>query len=94
MCYFIYWAIQFPLMFVSPQNIRHFFTVKGIIVPIAWLSILIWSFAKVPAKESLEPLHTNLEGSKLSWAWLSALNSALGIYATLAVNIPDFTVSP
>ena len=94
MCYFIYWAIQFPLMFVSPQNIRHFFTVKGIIVPIAWLSILIWSFAKVSAKESLGPLHTNLQGSKLMWAWLSALNSALGIYATLAVNIPDFTVSP
>ncbi|KDR74147.1 hypothetical protein GALMADRAFT_251034 [Galerina marginata CBS 339.88] len=91
MCYFIYWLIQFPLMFVSPQNIRHFFTVKGIIVPIAWLSILIWSFVKVPAKTSLDPLHTNLHGSALSWAWLSALNSALGIYATLAVNIPDFT---
>ncbi|KXN81396.1 hypothetical protein AN958_04785 [Leucoagaricus sp. SymC.cos] len=29
--------------------------------------------------------------SAYSWAWLSALNSALGIYATLSVNIPDFT---
>jgi len=91
MCYFIYWAIQFPLMFISPQKIRHLFTVKGIVVPIAWLSILIWSFVKVPAKTSLGPLHASLSGSALSWAWLSALNSALGIYATLAVNIPDFT---
>lgn len=92
MCYFLYWLIQFPLMFISPQNIRHFFTVKGIVVPIAWLSILIWAFVKVPPKTSLDPLHTSLHGSGLSWAWLSALNSALGIYATLAVNIPDFTV--
>ncbi|KJA13308.1 hypothetical protein HYPSUDRAFT_49920 [Hypholoma sublateritium FD-334 SS-4] len=91
MCYFLYWLIQFPLMFISPQNIRHFFTVKGIVVPIAWLSILIWAFVKVPPKTSLDPLHTSLHGSGLSWAWLSALNSALGIYATLAVNIPDFT---
>ncbi|KAH9477024.1 putative permease [Psilocybe cubensis] len=91
MCYFLYWLIQFPLMFISPQKIRHFFTIKGIIVPIAWLSILIWSFVKVPARQSLEPLHSSLSGSALSWAWLSALNSALGIYSTLAVNIPDFT---
>jgi len=80
-------------MFISPQNIRYLFTVKGIIVPLSWLAILIWSLIKVPAKTSLEPLHTSLSGSSLSWAWLSALNSALGIYATLAVNIPDFTVS-
>jgi cytosine/uracil/thiamine/allantoin permease len=93
LCYFLYWAIQFPLMFVSPQNIRHFFTVKSLIVPFAWLGILIWSFVKVPVKTSLGPLHTNLSGGTLSWAWLSALNSALGSYATLAVNIPDFTVS-
>ncbi|KAF8154064.1 NCS1 nucleoside transporter family [Crassisporium funariophilum] len=91
MCYFIYWCIQFPLMFISPQKIRHFFTIKGIIVPIAWISMLIWSFVKVPARISLDPRHSNLSGSASSWAWLSALNSALGIYATLAVNIPDFT---
>ncbi|KAF9561582.1 cytosine-purine permease [Agrocybe pediades] len=91
MCYFIYWAIQLPLMLVSPQNIRHLFALKGVIVPIAWLSILIWSFVKVPASASLDPGHSLLSGSTFSWAWLSALNSALGIYATLAVNIPDFT---
>ncbi|KAF9477454.1 cytosine-purine permease [Pholiota conissans] len=91
MCYFLYWLVQLPLMFISPQNIRYFFNVKGTLVPIAWLSMLIWSFVKVPASSSLEPLHTSLHGSDLSWAWLSALNSALGIYATLSVNIPDFT---
>jgi len=67
MCYFLFWILQLPLMFVSPQNIRHLFTVKGIVVPIAWLSILIWSYVKVPAKISL------------------------ATYATLSVNIPDFT---
>ncbi|TFK37657.1 cytosine-purine permease [Crucibulum laeve] len=91
MCYFLYWLIQFPLMLVSPQRIRHLFTAKSIIVPFAWLAMLIWAFVKAPAKTSLEPKHTVLSGSALSWAWLSALNSALGIYSTLAVNIPDFT---
>ena len=92
LCYIIYWLIQFPFMFVTPQKIRWLFVAKGIIVPIAWLSMLIWAFVKVPSHGSLISQHSNVSGSDLSWAWLHALNSALGIYSTLAVNIPDFTV--
>lgn len=80
-------------MFVSPQKIRWFFLLKAVVVPPAWIAILIWSFVKVPASQGLFGQHTHLSGSTLSYAWLSALNSALGIYSTLAVNIPDFTVS-
>lgn len=58
------------------------------------LAMLIWAFVKVPSSSpgGLIAEHTTLSGASLSWAWLSALNSALGIYATLGVNIPDFTV--
>ncbi|EIW51596.1 NCS1 nucleoside transporter family [Trametes versicolor FP-101664 SS1] len=91
MCYFLYWLILIPLMFVSPQKIRWFFLLKAVVVPPAWIAILIWSFVKVPASQGLFGQHTHLSGSTLSYAWLSALNSALGIYSTLAVNIPDFT---
>jgi cytosine/uracil/thiamine/allantoin permease len=55
--------------------------------------MLIWAFIKVPASEGLFKQHSTISGPAFSWAWLSALNSALGIYATVAVNIPDFTVS-
>jgi len=91
LCYFLYWLIQFPFMLISPQRIRWLFLVKAMIVPAAWLAMLIWAFVKVPSSEGLFQQHSTLSGSKLSWAWLSALNSALGIYSTLAVNIPDFT---
>ena len=92
LCYLLYWLIQFPFMFVSPQHIRWLFVAKGILVPIAWLAMLIWAFVKVPASEGLLSESATVSGSDLSFAWLSALNSALGIYSTLAVNIPDFTV--
>lgn len=82
-------------MLISPQRIRWLFMAKAIIVPVAWLAMLIWAFVKVPVNSSggLFNQHSTLSGSDMSWAWLSALNSALGIYSTLAVNIPDFTVS-
>ncbi len=92
-CYFLYWLIQFPFMFISPQKIRWLFLAKAIIVPPTWLALLIWAFVNVPPNSGILAQKAELSGSALSWAWLSALNSALGLYATLGVNIPDFTVS-
>ncbi|KAI9512129.1 NCS1 nucleoside transporter family [Russula earlei] len=89
--YFLYWTIQFPFMFISPQKIRWLFLAKAFIVPPTWLAFLIWAFVKVPPHNGLLAQTAQLSGSKLSWAWLGALNSALGSYATLGVNIPDFT---
>ena len=91
-CYFLFWLIQFPFMFISPQKIRWLFLAKAAIVPPTWLALLIWAFVKVPPNSGLLARKAELSGSELSWAWFGALNSVLGAYATLGVNIPDFTV--
>ena len=88
-CFFLYWLIQFPFMFVSPQKIRWLFLAKSIIVPPTWIALLIWAMVKVPPSSGLLSQKAGLSGSALSWAWLGALNSALGSYSTLGVNIPD-----
>ena len=79
-------------MLVSPQKIRWFFLIKALVVPPSWLALLIWAFVKVPASRGLFNLHATATGSEFSWAYLTALNVALAFYATLSVNIPDFTV--
>ena len=91
-CFFLFWLIQFPFMFVSPQKIRWLFLAKSIIVPPTWIALLIWAMVKVPPSSGLLSQKAELSGSALVWAWLGALNSALGSYSTLGVNIPDFTV--
>ncbi|KAH7104535.1 NCS1 nucleoside transporter family [Auriculariales sp. MPI-PUGE-AT-0066] len=93
LCYFIYWLIQFPFLLVSPQRIRWLFLAKVLIVPATWFAMMIWAFVRTSEKGSgsVFGASTTLHGSALAWAWLSALNSALGNFATLAVNIPDFT---
>ncbi|KAF7796008.1 hypothetical protein EIP86_007177 [Pleurotus ostreatoroseus] len=85
-------SAQLPFLFMSPQRLRWLFLIKALIVPPAWFAILIWAAVKVPASQGLFAQHAQVSGADLSWAWLSSLNSALGAYATLAVNIPDFTV--
>ncbi|EIW76701.1 NCS1 nucleoside transporter family [Coniophora puteana RWD-64-598 SS2] len=93
MCYFLYWLIQLPFMLLSPQKIRWLFMVKGVFTPITWLAMVIWSFVRVPAHQpgGLFNQHSTLSNPTFSWVWLSAMNSALGIYSSLSVNIPDFT---
>ncbi|KAJ3529036.1 hypothetical protein NM688_g7911 [Phlebia brevispora] len=91
MCYFLYWLFQLPFLFMSPQKLRWLFLVKAIVVPAAWFAILIWAAVTVPISQGLFAQRAQLSGAPLSWAWLSSMNSALGTYATLAVNIPDFT---
>ncbi|EJD55098.1 cytosine-purine permease [Auricularia subglabra TFB-10046 SS5] len=94
LCYFIYWLIQFPFLLVSPQRIRWLFLAKSIIVPIAWLAMMIWAFVTTSGhsgKDAIFSSPSTLHGSSLAWAWLSSLNSVLGNFATLACNIPDFT---
>ena len=94
LCYFIFFLIMLSLAFVSPQRLRWLFLAKSIVVPPAWLALLIWSLVKVPFGTGLITQQASKDGSGLSYAWFSAMNSAIGNYATLAVNIPDFTVSP
>lgn len=80
-------------MFVSPQKLRFLFLAKAVIVPPTLLALLIWAFVRVPPNRSLLAPKTTLSGNELSWAWLSALNSAVGFFATAGVNMPNFTVS-
>ncbi|KAG6370744.1 putative permease [Boletus reticuloceps] len=53
--------------------------------------MVIWAFIRVPPSNGLSAEHATITGTQFSWSWLSALNSVLGAYATLSVNIPDFT---
>jgi len=91
LCYFLYWLIQFPFMFISPQKIRVLFLAKTIIIPPTFLAMLIWAFIRVPPNKSILAPKAVLSGKELSWAWVSAFNSAIGFFATAGVNMPDFT---
>jgi nucleobase:cation symporter-1, NCS1 family len=93
LCYFIFWTFQFPFVLISPQKIRWLFVAKAALVPVAWLSMLIWPVVKTGGAKPIFEQKSSLHGSALGYAWLAALNSAVGNYAALSVNIPDFTVS-
>lgn len=93
MCYFLYWLIQLPLLLIPVHKIRWLFNIKSVIVPICWLSMFIWALVRTGGASGTGIYNQppTIHGSKATWAWFGAVNSALGNFATLGVNIPDFT---
>lgn len=77
--------------YFSSEDIRHLFTLKAIIVPVAWLSILVWAMVRAPSGQTLARKPAYVAGSDGKWLWLGAMNSSLTMFATVGVNIPDFT---
>ena len=87
--FFLFWLAQIPFLMMSPQKVRFLFLAKSIIVPIAWIAILIWAFVSTSGGDIFDQ-KTTLHGSAYSWAWLANWTAVIGNYATLSVNQVSF----
>lgn len=83
--YLIFFLVQFPFLCIHPNYLRWLFMAKSVIVPIAWIAMLIWAFTATSGGNIFKQ-RTSLSGSKYSWAFLSNLTSIIGNYATQSVN--------
>ncbi len=88
--FFIFWLCQLPFVCMHPNQLRFLFMAKSIIVPAAWLAVMIWAFASTKGHDIFQQRAT-VSGSAYSWAFLSSMTSTIGNYATLSVNQADFS---
>ncbi|KZM19089.1 uncharacterized protein EKO05_0010235 [Ascochyta rabiei] len=88
--FFLFWLLQLPFLCMHPNHLRWLFMAKSIIVPVAWIAILVWAFVSTDGGE-MWIQKPKLAGSDYSWAFLSSLTSVIGNYATLSVNQADFS---
>ncbi|KAL4984413.1 NCS1 allantoate transporter [Aspergillus falconensis] len=88
--YLVFWFVQMPFLCIHPNKVRWLFVVKSVLVPAAWIAILIWAFV-AEGKGALFKQKATVSGSHYSWVWLASMTSVLGNYATLSVNQSDFS---
>jgi NCS1 family nucleobase:cation symporter-1 len=84
--FFLFWLASVPFLCMHPNNLRWLFMAKSVVVPVAWIAILIWAFVSTRGEGDMWDQEAKLEGSAYSWAFLSSLTSVIGNYATLSVN--------
>ena len=92
--FFLFWLMQVPFLYMHPNNLRYLFIAKSIVVPICFLAMLIWAFRSTGGTGGAllaSSARAKTSGSAYSYAWLSSLTSVIGNYATLSVNMPDFS---
>lgn len=90
--FILFWLIQLPFLYMHPNNLRWLFAAKSIIVPIAWIAILVWALVSTKGSQpSIWDQHADVSGSAYSWAFLASMTSVIGNYATLSVNQADFS---
>lgn len=88
--FMIYWIIQFPITFISPQKIKHLFTVKAITAPIAVFGLLGWAVSRGGGGEIIHA-SGSLRGSELGWQFVITTMSQMANMITLALNAADYS---
>jgi NCS1 family nucleobase:cation symporter-1 len=89
--YFLFWIIQLPLLLIPPTKLRWLFAVKLIAAPITAIATMGWCIHKAGGGGALFDQQPTVHGQAYAFLWMSCMSSVTGVWATLAVNIPDFS---
>jgi nucleobase:cation symporter-1, NCS1 family len=90
-CFFIFWLLNMFVVYLGVESIKKLLVFKAIFLPLAALALLFWA---INAGHGLGPIlaqPSKLIGAAF-WAYFfPALTGMVGFWATLSLNIPDFT---
>ncbi|KAJ7655050.1 NCS1 nucleoside transporter family [Mycena polygramma] len=92
LCFFIFYIIQLPLLFIHISKLRHLFMLKVFIMPIFGFALFGWAVGKAHGFGPIFTQKTQVSSSSpVAVMFFSAMSSAIAPKATLALNICDFT---
>ncbi len=90
--FFIFWLVNMYVIYLGVESIKKLLVFKAFFLPVAALALLIWAISVV---HGLGPILKQPSGFKTNaefWNFFfPALTGMIGFWATLSLNIPDFT---
>ena len=90
-CFFVFWALNMVVVYFGVESIRKLLLFKAIFLPLAAIALLFWA---INAANGLGPIleqPSKLSGPAFWKYFFPALTGMVGFWATLSLNIPDFT---
>jgi nucleobase:cation symporter-1, NCS1 family len=88
MCFLAFWVLHLYFIWKGPESIRKLEVVAAPLMIAASIALVVWAFMKVSPSQIFSLPAKVVEGGPKTWA---ALTGLVGFWATLALNIPDFT---
>ncbi|HYV93084.1 MAG TPA: NCS1 family nucleobase:cation symporter-1 [Chitinophagales bacterium] len=90
--FFLFWLLNMYVVYLGAESIKKLLVFKAIFLPLAALALLFWA---ISAGHGLGPIlaqPSKFQGSVEFWNYFfPALTGMVGFWATLSLNIPDFT---
>src|SRR4026207_1885736 len=90
-CFLLFWLLNMFIVYLGVESIRKLLVFQAIFLPVAALALLFWA---INAANGLGPIleqPSKLQGSSFWNYFFPALTGMVGFWATLSLNIPDFT---
>ena len=90
-CFFLFWLLNMFIVYLGVESIRKLLVLKAIFLPIAALALLFWAISAANGLGPILDQPSKLQGPSFWNYFFPALTGMVGFWATLSLNIPDFT---
>jgi NCS1 family nucleobase:cation symporter-1 len=91
-CFFLFWLLNMYIVYLGVESIKKLLVFKAFFLPLAALALLFWAIA---ASKGLGPILAQpskfTNSADFFHFFFPALTGMVGFWATLSLNIPDFT---
>jgi NCS1 family nucleobase:cation symporter-1 len=89
--FFIFWVANITVVIRGSESIKHLETLAAPLLLIVAFGLMFWALPKISINELLSVPATRPEGAPLFGYFMAGLTAMVGFWATLSLNIPDFS---
>lgn len=89
--FFIFWAANLWVVIRGSESIKVMEALAAPLLLAVAIGLIVWAWPKAPVSELLQAPPSRPEGAPLFPYFFSGLTAMVGFWATLSLNIPDFS---
>src|SRR6188768_1137227 len=90
-CFFLFWLLNMFIVYLGVESIRKLLLFKAIFLPVAAFALLFWAISAANGLGPILEQPSKLQGASFWNYFFPGLTGMVGFWATLSLNIPDFT---
>ncbi len=89
--FFIFWVANLWVVIRGAESIKHLENIAAPLLLLVGMGLIVWAWPKASVVELFSQAGNRPEGSSFAKYFLGGLTAMVGFWATLSLNIPDFS---
>ena len=89
--FFLFWAANITVVIRGSESIKHLESLAAPLLLVVAIGLVVWALPKISVSELLAVPPARPEGASVIKLFMAALTAMVGFWATLSLNIPDFS---